>query len=361
MPSRLRWLALLLATQAAWAQDVRIGVLGLFHPRQLTLQSAPAQALIVHAGTKNFVLERSSGEDTAKITNSGGDLMIHIGNQSVRTSTLRVSSRSNDGADFVLSVPGKITRRYRGTLEVKTVAGALVPVVQMDLETAVASVVQAETAPGTPLEALEAQAIATRSYFIAAHGRHRGFDFCDTTHCQFLREPPSSDSDASRAALATRGLVLIYRDQAVAAMFTRSCGGRTRTPQEVGLSSHAYPYFPVACDYCQRHPSRWVRRVSPAEAGELRERGEASRLDVDRRLGWDAVPSNNFTAHSDARGVVLEGSGEGHGIGLCQAGARAMAQAGATFREILEHYYPNTQLVNRFRKDMALEKTSSSE
>ena len=141
---------------------------------------------------EDFVLERSSGEDTAKITISGGDLIIQIGNQSVRTSSLRVSSRSNDGADFVLSVPGKITRRYRGVLEVKAVAGALVPVVQMDLETAVASVVQAESAPGTPLEALKAQAVATRSYFIAARGRHRGFDFCDTTHCQFLREPPSS-------------------------------------------------------------------------------------------------------------------------------------------------------------------------
>ncbi|MGH9552571.1 MAG: hypothetical protein ACRD3W_24540, partial [Terriglobales bacterium] len=115
----------------------------------------------------------------------------------------------------------------------------------------------------------------------------------------------------------------------------------------IGLSSRAYPYFPVVCDYCQRHPSRWVRRVSPGEAGELRERGEASRLALDRRLGWDAVPSNNFTAHSDAQGVVLEGSGEGHGIGLCQAGARAMAQTGAAFREILEHYYPNTVLMNR--------------
>ena len=76
-------------------------------------------------------------------------------------------------------------------------------------------------------------------------------------------------------------------------------------------------------------------------------RGEASRLDVDRRRGWDAVPSNNFTAHSDAQGFVLEGSGQGHGIGLCQAGARAMAQAGATFRDILEHYYPNIVLMNR--------------
>lgn len=348
MSSKLRVLAcVLLAAQAARAQDVRIGVLGLFHPGQLTLQAGPAQAVIVHTGTKTFVLERSSGQDTAKVIISGSGLIIRIGNQSIQTSSLRASSRSNNAADFVLAVPGKISRRYLGVLEVTAVADTLLPVVHMDLETAVASVVQAESAPGTPLEALKAQAVASRSYFTAARGRHREFDFCDTTHCQFLRAPPPPDSDASRAAKATQGLVLAYRDQAVAAMFTRSCGGRTRTPQEVGLSSHAYPYFSVTCDYCRRHPSRWVRRVSSAEASELRERGEASRLSLDRRLGWDAVPGNNFTAHSDAQGVVLEGSGEGHGIGLCQAGASAMAQAGAMFREILEHYYPNTVLMNR--------------
>jgi len=217
----------------------------------------------------------------------------------------------------------------------------------MDLETAVASVVQAESAPDTPLEALQAQAVATRSYFMGARGRHRDFDFCDTTHCQFLRDPPPAESSASRATFATRGLVLAYRGHAGAAMFTRSCGGRTRTPREVGLSSHAYPYFPAVCDYCLRRPMQWVRHVSQTDAIDLREHGETSRLNIDRRLGWDAVPSNDFTAHSDATGVVLEGKGEGHGIGLCQAGAKAMAQSGATFREILEHYYPNTTLVNR--------------
>jgi stage II sporulation protein D len=214
----------------------------------------------------------------------------------------------------------------------------------MNLETAVASVVQAESAPGTPLEALKAQAIATRSYFLVAPRHHHDFDFCDTTHCQFLRQPPPLESNASRAASTTTGLVLVYRERAVAAMFTRSCGGRTRTPQEVGLSSKGYPYFPAVCDYCLRHPARWIRRVSPADAADLHERGEASRLDVDRRLGWDAVPSNNFTSHSDDGGVVLQGTGEGHGVGLCQAGAKAMAEAGARFREILEHYYPNTTL-----------------
>jgi peptidoglycan hydrolase-like amidase len=344
---RTGWLAcVLLATQAAAAQDVRIGVLGLFHPHQITLQAASGQAVMVQAGKTSLILERSSGQDTAEITitMSGDDLILHFGNQSVRTSELRASSRSNNGTDFVLTIPGKISRRYHAVLEVRTVAGALVPVAQMDLETAVASVVQAESAPDTPLEALKAQAVAARSYFVAARGRHRDFDFCDTTHCQFLREPPPPDSDASRAALATRGLVLAYRELAVAAMYTRSCGGRTRTPQDVGLSIHGYPYFSAACDYCVRHPSRWVRRVSSADASDLRQRGEASRLDMDRRLGWDAVPSNNFSAHSDAQGVVLEGRGEGHGVGLCQAGAKAMAQAGATFREILDHYYPNTTL-----------------
>jgi stage II sporulation protein D len=342
----------LLATQAACAQEVRIGVLGLFRPEYLRLKAAPGRALIIKAnivegGEQTVALERSSGTDTAEIIVSGDGLILRSGNQSLRISELHASSRGSGAADFVLAIPGKISRRYHGVLEVKAVAGILVPIIQMDLETAVASVVQAESAPDTPLEALQAQAVATRSYFVAARGRHHDFDFCDTTHCQFLREPPPPESNATRATVATRGLVLAYQDHAVAAMFTRSCGGRTRTPQEVRLPGDGYPYFSAVCAYCLRHPSRWVRRLSQADATniDLREHGEASRLDIDRRLGWDTIPSNNFIVHSDSKGLVLEGTGEGHGIGLCQAGAKAMAQSGATFREILDHYYPNTTLV----------------
>ena len=356
MSPRIRFLAsVLLATQAACAQDVRIGVLGLFRPHEITLKTAPGQALIiqtktVQGGEKSFILERSSGRGTADITATGDGLIVQSGNQSLRISELRASSHGSGATDFFLAIPGKISRRYHGVLEVRAVAGILVPVVQMELETAVASVVQAESAPDAPLEAMQAQAVATRSYLVASRGRHRDFDFCDTTHCQFLREPPSPESNASRATVATRGLVLAYRDHPVAAMFTRSCGGRTRTPQEVGLSSHGYPYFSAVCEFCVRHPSHWVRHLAQADVTDtdidLREHEEAFRLDIDRRLGWDAVPSNNFIAHRDVKGVVLEGAGEGHGIGLCQAGAKAMAQAGATFREILDHYYPNTTLVN---------------
>jgi stage II sporulation protein D len=65
---------------------------------------------------------------------------------------------------------------------------------------------------------------------------------------------------------------------------------------------------------------------------------------VDRRLGWNAVPSNNFTSRREGEDVILEGAGQGHGIGLCQRGAEAMAKEGSSFRQILNHYFPNAIL-----------------
>jgi stage II sporulation protein D len=335
---------LLLMAHGAAAQEIHIGVLGLFHPHQLELRASPGQALVIQAANKIFVLERSSGQDAATIRASGDQLILQVDNQVLKTSMIRADSRRDGPADFTLAVPGKLNRRYHGILVVNSAAGVLVPVVRMDLETAVASAVQAESDSDTPPEALKAQAVATRSYFVATRGQHHDFDFCDTTHCQFLREPPLPDSNFYRAAFATRGLILAYRDQVVAAMFARSCGGRTRTPQEVGMSNQGYPFFPVTCAYCLRNPWRWTRQVSQSEADDLNRRGEASRLDIDRRRGWDAVPSNNFIIQRDGGNISLEGRGQGHGIGLCQYGAKAMAQTGSGFREILDHYYPNTRL-----------------
>jgi stage II sporulation protein D len=337
-----------LATQTVCAQDVRIGVLGLFHPKQVTLHVVDTQALVVQtgAGREQFVLERSTGRSAATISSSGDGLTIRLGDRLVQATELRGTGRNGGAIDFALAIPSKISRRYHGVIEVRAAAGILIPVVTMDLETAVASAVQAESDSDAPPEELKAQAVATRSYFVAARGRHHSFDFCDTTHCQFLREPPSPEGGAYRAARATHGLVLAYRQQTIAAMFTRSCGGRTRSPEEVGMPHQAYPYFAVVCNYCQQNPWRWARRVTQSEASDLEKRGEAARLDIDRSRGWDVVPSNNFAVlRSEGDGVILNGAGQGHGIGLCQRGAKAMAAAGSGFHQILEHYYPNTTLI----------------
>jgi stage II sporulation protein D len=338
------FLLFFLASPAAFAQKAQIGVLGLFHPRQITLSIANGEALLLGADNNVFVLEPGPRPSTARIRIAGGTLLLEIGDRVVRVAEIQAAGRDSRAATFVLGVPGKISRQYRGTLAVKAIEGVIVPIVTMDLETAVASVVAAESAPGAPLEALKAQAVVTRSYFIAGKGRHHDFDFCDLTHCKSLRDPPNPKSPAGVASSATRGLVITFEEKPVAAMFTRSCGGRTRTPAELGIPSSGYPYFSVRCDYCYENPSRWTRRISEHEAARLLGKGEAGRLAVDRRLGWNAVPSNNFTARNGEGEVILEGVGQGHGIGLCQRGAKAMAEADASFRKIISHYFPNSTL-----------------
>jgi SpoIID/LytB domain protein len=150
----------------------------------------------------------------------------------------------------------------------------------MDLETAVASVVAAEQAGSTPPEALKAQAVAARSYYTGARHRHRAFDFCDTTHCQFLREPPTSDHPAARAARETAGLVLAFRGAPIEALYSASCGGRTRTLADAGLrAADGYPYFSVECASRARPqpPATAVRcQVVPEGAARMASREQAA-------------------------------------------------------------------------------------
>ncbi|HET6177369.1 MAG TPA: SpoIID/LytB domain-containing protein [Candidatus Sulfotelmatobacter sp.] len=331
--------------------DVHIGVLTLFHPRQLTISAPAGQALVLQAANQQAILEQSSGPNTATIRLSENSILIEAATQTLRATTLTVTGRKDDPADFLLSVPGKISRHYHGTLEISPEAGSLLAIVTMDRETAVASVVAAESTADAPLELLKAQAIAVRSYLVASRARHHDFDFCDTTHCQFLREPPAPQSRAAQAAAATRNLVLAYNAEPFAAMYTRSCSGHTHTPAELGLPVSTYPYFSVECNYCRMHAARWKSRISTQEAAALRSSDESSRLNVVRRLGWNVVPSNDFIRkeEKETHQVILEGTGQGHGIGLCQSGAKAMAEAGANFRQILGHYYPNTTVVKRTR------------
>lgn len=337
-------LLFLLVGPGAFGQKVQIGVLGLFHPRQIVLSSAKNEAIVISADDDVFVLEPSSRAGIARIQISGDGLLLDLGGHLVHAAEIHAAGRNGGSATFVLEIPGKISRQYRGTLVVKTEGGIVVPIVTMDLETAVASVVQAESPPNAPSEALKAQAVVTRSYFVAGKGRHHNFDFCDLTHCQFLRDPPNPESPAAVATSVTRGLVIMFEERPIAAMFARSCGGHTRTPAELGISSNGYPYYSVLCDYCYKSPARWTRRISEQQAALLLGKGEAGRLAVDRQLGWNAVPSNNFTARKKGGEVILEGAGQGHGIGLCQRGARAMAEAGASFQEIISLYLPNTAL-----------------
>lgn len=257
---------------------VRIGVLSLFHPKTLTLTADHPITLLLDGSPRILDAHHAA---TIRTIASG----LEVDETPAHTLTL-----SSD--TFTLSVPNKLSRLYRGALTVTVRNGVLIPVVAMDTELAVASIVAAESPPGAPLEALKAQAIASRSYLIANSHAHAAFDACDTTHCQFLRSPPAPTSAASIATRATRNVVLTWNGSSslVAASYSRSCGGQTRALNPTNPTR--YPFYAVRCDYCRHHHE----------------------------------PST------------------GHGLGLCQLGAADLARRGQTFTQILAHYYPNTTL-----------------
>ena len=247
---------------------VAICVFSLFHPVELQLEAAAGNVVIIEQSGRHQTVE---GSGALKIRGPA-------------------IASGRDGAEtaFVLSIPGKIRREFHGHLEVRTEGGHLLAIVKMNRENAVASIVAAESPPGAGLEARKAQAVVARSFLMASHRRHEGFDFCDTTHCQFLRETPRPESLSAQAAEQTRDLVVTYQGQAIAALYSANCGGKTRTLEQAGWNQESYPYFGMECPV----------------------RGEAA----------------------------------GHRIGMCQEGAAQMARHGKTFREILAHYFPATAI-----------------
>jgi hypothetical protein len=255
------------------AATVHISVLGSFHPVQFELQPAKGQALVVESqGSTEFV----QGERTLSLTGPA-----------------KVAGRNGGMVHFLLAVPGVAPRDYIGRLEVRRSGSELLAIVEMDRETAVAAIVEAEGADGLPFEARKAQAVVTRSYLAGAHNRHQGFDFCDTEHCQLLKGLAHPTSAGSRAALETRGQVLVYKGDVIPAMYSANCGGHTKSLAQTkwegaAIPQPGYPYFSVACP--------------------------------------------------------LRGKPSGHGVGMCQLGAIAIAEHGYPARIILGHYFPGTTI-----------------
>ncbi len=326
-----------LASAQSTSATRRFGVFSLFAPQRLLLEST--QSLLLHLDRQMILVQPESPATILRLA-SGNRFEVIANRATYPALNLRVTSAANEAVPFTLAVPppslhGTIRRQYTGTLELQRAGSALQPVVIMELEAATASIVQAESPARATLPYLRAQAIVSRSFLLAAATGHRSFDFCDTTHCQFLRESPPSHAPAAVATHDARGQSLIYNGQPLAAMYSRSCGGHTRTLADLGLPVTGYPYYAVDCEFCLHHPEQWHRALDPANPTTERER-----LAHNRIHGWSALPSGVFTRSVDG----IAGTGIGHGLGLCQRGAAAMAAAGSDHREILSHYYPNTIL-----------------
>jgi stage II sporulation protein D len=246
------------------------------------------------------------------------------------------------------------------------------------LEAYVAAVLPAEIGGNAPAAALEAQAVAARSYALARKDRHadQGADLCDGVHCQVFEGLGRATAATRRAAEATRGLVLVQGGRVIAAPFHAVCGGRTARPTAVWDDEETPDLVPVEDDACLSSPgATWTfflpRAQLPALAARLGfpearflevwahgDDGRVSALrlaarggkslvvrgfDVRARAseiwGWSALRSTDFEVTERPQGYLFSGRGTGHGAGLCQAGAIARAKRGESREAILAHYY----------------------
>ncbi len=82
-----------------------------------------------------------------------------------------------------------------------------------------------------------------------------------------------------------------------------------------------------------------LRVSGPDGAGEVAARALRS------ALGEDVIRSTLFEVRTSDDGFILVGSGHGHGVGMSQWGAQAMAKGGASYREILAAFYPGTEFM----------------
>lgn len=269
-------------------------------------------------------------------------------------------------------------RAYVGTIQLLARGNGIMAVNHVDLEHYVAGVVAAETVGSWGAEVKRAQAVAARSYTLASlsRGRDRPYDLTVSSLVQ-LYKGKKVDAATRRAVESTRGVVLESRGRIVSAYYTSSCGGHTEPAR--GLAGGTAGVTGVADPWCARAPGgAWHVDLDPATLGEslagrgLAGGGPVTSLAVSRHtaggqaaevtaaVGGEAVQvkakdlrflvgparirSTRFSIRSHGPGFRIEGTGFGHGSGLCQWGAHAQAEARRDWRRILSFYFPDARL-----------------
>ena len=312
--------------------------------------------------------------------------------------SVRVRPGRTDAAVFVAGRP------YRGSAELRVANDGRVSAINvLPLEDYLLGVVPLEIGPREPdeLAAVEAQAVAARTYAVAQLGGQldQGFDLFGSVDDQAYGGMSAERDESTLAVRRTAGQILLFDGRPIRAYYHSTCGGRTAAVEEV-MDRPSAPYLqavadrsPDGTDYCAASPRyRWSVVWSPADLDSLARSGLAehfrvssrelgrieglevvertpsgrvkdlaflgpgvelvlSRLDIRRALPHDGriLNSTDFSVVEHADGLVeLQGRGYGHGAGMCQWGAIGRARAGQSYEQILHTYYPGAVLVNAY-------------
>jgi len=350
-------------------------------------------AFVVHAGPTDAPPRPDESEEIRILLgNDRGSVRIRgtslnlSGRPSLPRDEVSVRCRNGEvqvqGASFpaplVVQSPGPLRafgRALRGRVEVFCDGDRWLAINVLPMESYLGAVLGGEMPVTFPLEALKAQAVAARSYAlmrkIEARTEGRPFHLGATVLSQVYLGLAHEDPRTAAAVKATEGEVLALGVTPVEAYFHASCGGRT----ESGAAALGRPleYLKSVSCPCENHSpyAHWHAELSAAELGKVvglsdlisveiisrTESGRASRIQfksskggertlsatqLRTALGYLKLASTWFDVRRDGNRFVFDGRGSGHGAGLCQWGARILAERGESYRTILARYYPGT-------------------
>lgn len=305
----------------------------------------------------------------------------------------RVSIIGNSGNDVIRVkpiIPANPARTYNDNLSFYVDINRILAINLIDIEKYIADVVEAEAGRNRPFEFYKAQALLARTYTISHINRHRdeGFNLCDQVHCQAYKGTSGKVDDILDAVIDTRDLIVVDADnKPITAAFHANCGGQTANSEDVWLTP--LPYLVSVPDrYCSASRSaRWERYI-PIKKWKvfLAQRGaDTSNIRKNSEMNFSApkrtkyyrfrgvkiattdirkyfkLRSSWFSVSAGRSQVRIQGRGYGHGVGMCQDGASAMAAKGWTYDRIIRYYFKGVRIVPANSADIPLVVTDSVE
>ena len=372
-----------------------VRVLLINNVKTCTLKTAhPFRVLDDRTGLQIQTSEARFGQVNVPITiglTNGG---ITIGGELFRNNSLIILP---DGP-HIFNLNGK---DYRGKLRliINSDGGSFDAINLVPPEPYLAGVVGAEMPDYWELEALQAQAIAARTYCFHIKNRfgvNRNWDLKQTAAHQVYRGVSAESAQVWQAVNQTRGQVLTCRQtdgiqDIFPTYYSSTCGGHTENSENVFGDSYE-SLTGAACPYCQnvakpryffwpmtqydkadvirklvkKYPTlKRLGNITSIRAAVQTDHGEFSRLTKIKLLGSkgksDFVRAEDLRLTIDPTGrkfrsticqimelddkwAFLSGRGWGHGVGMCQCGAEGMAREGKTTEQILMHYYPASKI-----------------
>lgn len=246
----------------------------------------------------------------------------------------------------------------------------------LPLDSYLYGITETEVSTEWPGEVQKAQAILARTYVTLKIGADKPYDVLASEKYQNYGGIESESVERRSAVDTTAGRVVIYEKAPAIVAFSACCGGRTADSSDMGTSGAPYlqsfpdphcvgtryHHWTVRVPYAALARRLDLERIGTLRSVELRNFGTGLRP---RQLGFAGtaatieIETAAFRSAADSKTVhstflhsvtpagedlTVAGNGFGHGVGMCQWGARVMAAGGASASEIIAFYFPKTAL-----------------